>query len=430
MKKMIRASILILFFAGLVILPGMLSANGGGIYMSSTLSSGNIVLVNNRDIMLEKENLYISIVHNFAEVQVTYIFRNRGKKQKIMYGFPVSYRALIEEDEPKDGSENKSPDNITDFKMKFNGTDIKAEKLNRKYRMQELYSIDENTFNSIGNRWYTANLEFPKGQSTLQVTYRIENIWQDHLPSSKGGFRSYSNREFVYILSPSGSWGSGIVKQFNVILDFRKAAEEEMSLVKIEGLKLKNKNNVYSGSFKNFRMDKSKPLVVSYELSEKETRSYYLNCGASEGFSASSSLKGYEADNAFDCDNSTAWIEDSGKGGKNEWIEFSSSYIQGVFIVNGMVASKEQYYSYSRIQSLRLEMTWYDGSVTSEEKYLEDRKYPENGVIGEDFYDEIEFFPGENTPEKIKITILEVYPGKKFRKVCVSNIYRVMFRGD
>ncbi len=414
-----------------IIIPSLLLSNGGGIFMSSTLSSGNIVLVNNKDILLEKENLYVSIDHNFADVKVKYIFRNRGKKQKIMYGFPVSYRALVGEDEPKDGSKNESPDNISEFKMKFNGADVAVEKLNREYQMQELYSIDENSFNSTGNRWYAASLDFPEGESTLNVSYKIENIWQDDLPSSKGGFRNYSNREFVYILSPSGSWGNGVVKEFSVTLDFTKAALDKMTLVSIEGLKLKPKDNVYSATFTDFKMAEAKPFVVTYRLSREDTRSYYLNCGIFENFSASSSLKGFEIDNAFECESSSAWVDGSGKGGVGEWVEFSSNWIQGIFIANGMISSKELYYKYSRIKRLRLDITWSDGSVTSEEKELEDRRYPENGVVDEDFYDNLMFFTGEGIiPTKARITILDVYPGTEYKKVCISGVFLVQFRGD
>lgn len=238
-----------------IIIPSFLFANGGGVSISSTLSSGNIILVENKEIVLEKESLNIIIEDDSSIVQVKYILKNSGKKQKLVYGFPVNFRAYNAEIAPEYGAPGENYDNISNFYLRFNGNETATEKLDQSYKTVEPYSIDDYHFNSIGERWFTAELEFPGGESTLEISYTVLNSYEDYSSSSKERWScSYSDREFVYVLAPSGYWGKGIVKEFDVSIDFSKAAEKGYLVKKISGLKLAEKKNVYSATFRDFNM--------------------------------------------------------------------------------------------------------------------------------------------------------------------------------
>lgn len=405
-----------------------LIANGGGVLMSDTISTGNIALVNNKDITLEKEYLNVKIEGNYADVNVRYTFNNHGKTKCVLYGFPVSNKTFVEDGAPETGSKGKVDESLN-FKMNFNGVEKAVEVINREYKMYKEEQIDEYRFNADATSWYTSNLEFPNGTSTLDITYRITNTYKDSMASSKSGFSSYSLREFVYILAPSGSWGNGKVKEFLVTLDFTEAADDGLYLVSIEGLKLKKKGDIYTGNFKNFNMAKAKSFVISYSVYGAVSRGMTGCWPWDNGYlAASSGFENHGPEKIFDCDFKSAWVENSGKGGKGEWIEFEFNYVAGIVIFNGMIESREAYYQYNRIKKLRLDLSFPDGRKETKDVDLEDGVYPENPRDLRDFYDVI-YTDSEctyyETPAKARITILEVYRGSRFNKTCISEVYKM-----
>ena len=151
--------------------------------------------------------------------------------------------------------------------MKFNGKSIKCEKNNISTKKSDVF--DDGGKNRILNRWYVAKLDFPEGESTLDVSYNVENTYSEE-GGCKMGFTRYSDREFVYTLSPSGSWGNGIVKEFNVSLDFSRPANMGDKLVSIEGLKFTKKGDKYTCSFTNFNMLKAAPLIIAYNVTDRK----------------------------------------------------------------------------------------------------------------------------------------------------------------
>lgn len=119
----------------------------------------------------------------------------------------------------------------------------------------------------------------------------------------------------------------------------------------------------------------------------------------------------YAARNAWDKDPKTAWIEGKNDDGVGEWIDFSfyqSRVIQGIQIINGYAKSEGLYQANNRVK--RVHLSFDDG--TSFEAELNDGQIQPQLIK----------FPTPKKTERVRLTILEVYPGTKYRDTCISEI--------
>jgi len=119
----------------------------------------------------------------------------------------------------------------------------------------------------------------------------------------------------------------------------------------------------------------------------------------------------YHPANAFDFKRETAWVEGNPGDGIGEWIAAQSEqeqFLSGIELVNGFAKSKETYYNNNRVKRILIEFS--DGTEITEN--LEDDLLELQSI---DFGHEVK-------TTSLKTTIMEVYPGNKYRDTCISEI--------
>lgn len=298
-------------------------SNGGTYDHSHFRKTGNIRLMQKADVKLLKEDLKITIKGDYSFVEVKYTLQNNGNDQKIYYGFPVDawgadacfgmpcgppFRFIRWGD---DFNENiVCVDSIiNDFEIKLD-----EKKLNHSVWVEDTaYFIkSDKTWRdsiNIGRKWHQVYFEMKKGEtSELTVYYKIKNGYHDNSP----GFSStpvFDERNFTYHMTPSGNWGNGIVDEFNVTIDL-----EDISLsackMKMEGLlDLKKNGNIYSATYKNFDLEKSDRINISYRQDFKLVSKFIQNNRFPNNtiISYSSSSDDKNLKNLFDEDENTVW---------------------------------------------------------------------------------------------------------------------------
>src|SRR6266571_1313146 len=142
----------------LLALPAFVFANGGPIDGSEIFSTGNVQLLENKDISLVEEDLKVKIVGDHAQVDVKYLLSNNGDTTKVTYGFPV-----IKMTEAAMQDISSTPlDNLTAFSIKDNGRLLKI----RKHKDPK--PLKEEGYKELW--WHVAELSFSKGErKRLQV---------------------------------------------------------------------------------------------------------------------------------------------------------------------------------------------------------------------------------------------------------------------
>ncbi len=139
-----------------------------------------------------------------------------------------------------------------------------------------------------------------------------------------------------------------------------------------------------------------------------------------QDISASSNLCGdgkneYIPKKARDLKYDTAWCEGVKGSGLGEWIKFdfaesdlfgSTINIYRILIINGLAASKELYFANNRVKKLEVEFS------EGEKRIIELK----DGIL------DYQSFVFHIKAKWVKLTILEVYKGKKYDDTCISEI--------
>lgn len=118
----------------------------------------------------------------------------------------------------------------------------------------------------------------------------------------------------------------------------------------------------------------------------------------------------YSPSNVLDNNLDTAWVEGNDDYGINEWIELKNQNeekIQKILLRNGFQESDESYNNNSRIKKLKI--TFSDNS-----SIIKDIADSNDEILID--LDKIV------TTSSIKFTILDVYPGSKYKDTCITEI--------
>ncbi len=219
---------------------------------------------------------------------------------------------------------------------------------------------------------------------------------------------------------------------------------------------LKEKDNKFFVQLENFDLKNADDIQVNYrpcwesstemrlnEYSERTVRmgNYYTFSGYKQppmdttlfekkfenkhvkDVVASSSLKGnYQPDNLFDGDIKKAWCEGAKEHGIGEWIDIAiddKKLVTSIKMANGYMKSKKLYFANSRLKKIKLQIDNDKEKIIA----LDDVPYPGCHKADVDcFLTEIIRFNSPRLITKARITILQVYPGTKYKDNCVSEL--------
>ncbi|MGK0388058.1 MAG: hypothetical protein ACI94Y_000786 [Maribacter sp.] len=302
-------------------------ANGGTIDASFFRKTKNIQLIRKADISLLKEDLQLKIVGDYTIVKVKYTLKNNGNEDEILYGFPVDgfERSYGDHGDKNPFNETYTRDTadlmVHYFRAKENGKDLKiidwvAENVYKaKYHRRDL---------QIYRKWYVLKMTFKKDETkTIDIEYKVNNCKHDWIQGFKY-VHDFSNRKFMYDLSPSSNWGDGKVGEFKLDIDLSDIsnAELDFDISGIEGLV--NEGERYTLHSFDYDLNQSERINITYDPNHQKI-TYFMNGEMLPkrfvkriSASSNSSL----TKNLLDNDPSTYWY---GKVG--DWIEIEFNEI-------------------------------------------------------------------------------------------------------
>ena len=131
----------------------------------------------------------------------------------------------------------------------------------------------------------------------------------------------------------------------------------------------------------------------------------------------------YKANNISDDDPTTAWVEGNNDYGIGEFLEFQDWFVFGyreVYILNGYQSSKTAWENNSRVKEIEIS---FNGKILCS-VILGDVMGLQTFVLTTDI---IKFIESNNEIEgsskTVKFTIIDVYPGLKWKDTAISEIY-------
>jgi len=461
----------ILFF---LILSISILANGGPIIRNTpVIGTGNPVFRNIKDIKLISEKLYIRLDESYSYITVKYILLNESDKDynNIDYAFPIDY--FLEEHLEKPPGWRESF--VKDVRFFQDGRPLSTESADSDSEQDSLKAkyefLKENRGyfiwpmgDQIMRKWYYTTLAIKKNSGIeLEVTYSLKNRSVSESPLegylSDGG-HYYTSYDFM----PASYWGDGIIRDFYVEVDasslLRTGNLDENFRMKdhrpidnyqplsLSGLEFKQKSNqIYTYSEKNFDLKNSIPLLIDYG-STNSLRTLTTQRIANDEYTltVSGEQAKYPKSNLTDMNLETAWVAKKVVGESIE-ITFKKKYfMMGFCLVNGYWKNEQTFYNNNRIKKIKVEVQEeayeYDDNNGVHHNYPRDKK--EHIVeLPDEKYQELNFtnlftknygynfgwepeneekIQTEGKVEKIIITILEVYPGRKYNDTCISEL--------
>lgn len=202
MKRIINA--VLLFSLCLGLLPQRTLANGGPWERSDYIIGGNIRFADTPDILVEKEDLRITLSPRTSVVTAVYTLKNTGGERTLDYLFPISqYSSLVVDVINRSKLEWLAfydGDKKLAYKKLSEPNDVPYS-----YKEESLGNI-EFGYDELVNYYYSTKLSFaPNETKTLTVTYKVTNaftIWPGELPYL---YSEWSAVSFLYDLSPAAA---------------------------------------------------------------------------------------------------------------------------------------------------------------------------------------------------------------------------------
>ncbi|MEQ9099505.1 MAG: discoidin domain-containing protein [Imperialibacter sp.] len=446
----------------LLFLPGLALANGGTIHSSLFKETGNIKLINTKDILLLREDLTLDFsAKSTVKATAVYQLKNGGKARSLLYAFPVDFylskggESLEEENLPIE----ELIENIR-YSMTLNGKAISTDSIvSEKYQLKRNRTPDE-----LLRVWFISKVDIGEGlENFLRITLTTpaEYITSSmHEPAYDYEiYDSGNNYKYLYDLSPAGSWGNG--QAGNITVNIVQPGECDNFRVRgLDGFTQLAEKNTLSFSNNNYGFTESSKILVDYgDVNTQHFRKLLSLNRAQEAVKAitvSSTLgETYASGNLIDGDLATAWVEGHSGDGVGEWIEIELNpnfTLTGIALVNGYTKNTKTFVENGKIKSGSLvvsgtcynmensqgvkqcknEMSVYMNEISSLPagsanllKTVEFLSYqPFEGPELANWDDSTKIKRGFEfmKPTSIKIKVDEVYEGTKYQDMCISEL--------
>lgn len=258
--------------------------NDGAFYMAGN----QLVPINETDISVKKEILYIKKTQEFAEVSVYYEFFNPKDEKEIIVGFEVGIPL---------GDAGFSPVNghhpyMFDFTVSLNGNflpyQIAFVKNSTYTKNHKIQNIDPKSLDNdvIGDELdfqyvYHFKAKFKKGKNIVKHTYRYK--------LSRGVCYYY---DFNYVLTAANRWANKQIDDFTLILDMgdfqtasiRKTFFKNTNEWTFNGIGKITENPDYTNFYiqQGILVFEKKNFVPKGELSVEEESSYCREAGSNQ----------------------------------------------------------------------------------------------------------------------------------------------------
>ncbi len=286
----------------------------------------------------------------------------------------------------------------------------------------------------------TLNFEAGK-KKHLTVSYKVRCLARDE------GFEretlwKYGLRTFLYTFHPAVTWGNGRVGSLKVALSTDWLRQNDLPpITRLAPPGSSGGAGKIRWTFHDQDLAKLPDLTFSYDPSllyqEAQIKKNLLDPVHVKALTVSSTLPAqgsfhYEKESMRDNDLRTAWVEGAKGPGIGATITFEpkDAYVTEIALLNGFVSNEALYYDNARIKKLRVEVECGEGAEESErhqtsEIILPDRPYkafsPRYPFASVDWI--LQHPSGDGFIDRVKLTILEVYPGRKYEDTSITELY-------
>lgn len=465
-------------------LPWLSMANGDPVISySASIRSCNPVPLKVADVQVVREDLTIKVKLPYTEVKVAYRLKNASANPiHVDYGFPVDFDGRMDDAAGFEGNQwNESMDEagighraVRDVHFRLDGRELNWTNADSIVKLDEFEDEEGEKYEiKVCRLWTYTVLDIPTGETvTLEVSYAVLCNWGTGMGVVKGSPLSRyfpSDVTFTYDFTPAQHWGNGKADEIAVTVDCSAMPDGYFhpsgpSSPDLYGADFVRNGKVWTFKAKNYDFVDANGLVVNFYKNYEAPEELYpswgdplKNCAIASSdyrLSVSGAQDKYPASNMQDGDLTTAWVAPgNGVGATIEIVFPEPQRVSDIALWNGYHKSASLWGANSRIKKLRMEVTRADGykdeakevDFTDWDWYhysLSETETPRFGFVsmiavtdlhrqrdgrelGSDDDGIIQYDKVSADADKvssIRLTILDVVPGTKYKDLCVSDL--------
>ena len=286
---------------------------------------------------------------------------------------------------------------------------------------------------------YTFELKLPEKQlSVVKLAYKIPLFYEIYGDKLHPLSTIYGPLQFLMDFRAMQSFGDGTIGELRILADARGLMDKSALLLQTilpEETSYSSWTGVFSYTATNLTAANTLPLCLSWDMSGYFNAAYILEnrlpykavkkCVASSIMKTEKSKEFslvYLFDNRFE----TSWSEGKKGTGEGEWIEITLAkgyLLSGIAAAAGYLRTDDTYYNNAVPVKLHIELIFPGGKKKTVVTELPKLPYNNSGFFGH--IRKIAELDGMERVDKIKITILEAAPGKKYENTCISELYLI-----
>lgn len=438
MKKIKWVGLLLLFF-----LPGgvgMTAFEGheGPIDESAVMGTGNLTLLEQKEIIVAEEFLHITLDRDFAHIYSYYELINPGAATEVMVGFPVDF--LIDSERYGLAWQEQS---FPYYQM----TDETGSLPIQTYTDEKpRIVIADGRKRELVRKWYVTNLKFaPDSQKRLVVEYAVR-CWLLDMDSVASFFPSFSDRLLTYTFFPVGGWENDLIRKLRIVVDARANLETGGELISLNFPQFSAYGGIYLFESADFNLKEEYALKILYtetpRLMTELITTYQIKPEQIAGLRGASEEGAYPLRQLFDGNLRTPWVAGEESTAEPAWIEveLKDFCLQAVGLVNGFLMDDATYARYDRVKRIKvqIEQEEYDFFTNRVEKRLIEREVelpaePYREVNERAFAPWVSILAdlgqSYNKTSRLRLTVLDTYPGME-RRVALGELFLLGYKNE
>ena len=393
--------------------------------------AGYLVPIRKTRVELVNETFTAKLEAETARVIVEYEFVNTGSADAVTVGFPVDLMPPTATGTTYN-VDHWQKDGLQDLRIMDGTTLLPIERtIEETLRREDQPKLAKDV--AINRRWSIATIQFKsREKKNVRVSYVVRCMGVDE------GFdteipRKISSRTFLYSFRTASGWGKGRIRKLDVSLDTSYLQENRFPVLELEP-RLKDKGGgTLHLAFQNAELSRVPDLVVHYDPRPALFQMYAKDrlLKRSDWKTALCGPGKLGSNHLTDGDHRTTWTPEfpNSPGTCIAITPANGSYINAIAVLNGGQVSAADYAKHARIKKVRIESTvrQEEGRPKEEvsEQTLKDQEFDER--VARFPMAVAQFLDVPSGPvgivERVKLTILELYPGENGAPLSISDIY-------
>ncbi len=399
---------------------------------SNIFKVSSMRMITKSEVSIFSERVQINVEGDYCKIKVSYEFWNNTESSFDLQA-AVPFYIISSGDELFQWE----ADYVKDFKATFEDGQIltTSDKMDDPIWNDSLMSGGKKISVRTKRRMFLISFKMPQLTSkTVNIEYRVKSYFKD-IKNAKTFIPKYSPRLLQYDFTPAISWGKGTIRDFSLTINGGEIPKDFIHATGVGFNSLQWMDGYYMLNQTDMPINKYSILHLEYDYNVAAFNEFITTyrCPDERVFRTrpSSNADIYSGpENLYDFNFGTVWAEGAPHQGSGEYLDITlDDYpVCGILIVNGFTKSEDDFNENCRAAKIKIEREYIDAGncLKKDERIVEIKYEGYRKVNATNFSRHVvilaDYGDSKIKVRKIRLTILDVHPGTRFDRTCISEL--------